>query len=460
MVSTRTGWCADVRQASPVPRTALDRLRNELGAGVHAPGDPGYEAAHTPWNLAVEQRPGAVADIGDEQQALGLVRLAREHGLRLAVQPSGHGASGTASDALLVRTRRLDTVTVDADRQIATVGAGATWGQVQSAAAGHGLTGLPGSSPVVTVTGYLLGGGLSWFSRPFGWAADSVRALDVIDADGVRRRVTSDSDGDLFWALRGGGGDFALVTSIDVALFPCPLLYGGRMVWPLERAAAVLEAFLDVTRTAPDELTVWFETLCFPGADPAVAVDTTYLGPADEAVELTSGLGAVPGCVSDTRHRMGVDEIGSITAEPTDPSPGVLRGELLGEVDVDAVVRSVGATTAPVMTTQIRHLGGALARPSDTPHGPLDEPFSLYLFGAPATAGDAATIRAKQRELVEPHGASVSGRKPFTFLTPGDTQADCFDGEALRRLRAIKRARDPAGMFVSNYPLDHVPPDR
>ncbi|MEV4188882.1 FAD-linked oxidase, partial [Streptosporangium canum] len=263
----------------------------------------------------------------------------------------------------------------------------------------------------------------------------------------------ADSDVDLFWALRGGGGDFALVTAIEFDLHPAPALYGGRLLWPADRAAEVLEAYRAITATAPDELTVWFDLLQFPGSAPLVAVDATHLGDAAEGQALLRSLDRIDGLISDSRAAMPVAELGSITAEPTTPGPGMSRGELLTGLDDLAAKTLLSAPIDPLLSVQIRHLGGALARPSDSPHGPLTEPYALYLFGVPSTPEAATAIRARQRELVRSLAPAVSGRKPYTYLNPAETVADAFTPAALTRLREIKQRRDPRNVLRGNFPV-------
>ncbi|MEV6867176.1 FAD-binding oxidoreductase [Streptosporangium subroseum] len=430
----------------------LNDLRSVLRGRVLAPGDDGFDQARRPWNLAVEQPVGAVVDTADAADVAALVRYARNAGLTVSAQPSGHGATGDVAGVILLRTAGLNELRVDSLTRVARVGAGVHWGQVQAVAGAHGLTGLPGSSPVVSVVGYTLGGGLSWFGRKYGWAADSVRAFEVVDADGARARVTADSDAELFWALRGGG-DFALVTAIEFDLHPAPALYGGRMLWPADRAAEVLEAYRAITTTAPDELTVWFDLLKFPGAEPLVAVDITYLGDAAEGRSLLRPLQHIDQLISDSRDTMPIAELGSITAEPTTPGPGLSHGELLTGLDDIVAKTLLAAPIEPLLRVQIRHLSGALARPSDSPHGPLTEPYALYLFGVPATPHTASALRTRQQELTGALAPNLSGRKPYTYLNPGETVATAFTPAALTRLQDIKRRRDPRNVLRSNFPV-------
>ncbi|AYF77891.1 FAD-binding oxidoreductase [Nocardia yunnanensis] len=431
----------------------LRELRSVIRGRVLLVGDNGFDAARTPWNLAVAQPVSAVVEAADADDVAALVRFAASAGYPIAAQPSGHGATGDNAGAILLRTGALDELEVDPIARTARVGAGVAAGRVQAAASKHGLTGLPGSSPVVTTAAYTLGGGLSWFGRKHGWAADSVIAFEVIDADGHRARVTAETDPDLFWALRGGGGDFALVTAVELTLFPEPRLYGGRMLWSADRAPAVLSAFREITATAPDALTVWAELLQFPGADPLVALDVTYLGDPDEARELLAVLDGIDGLIGDTRAVMPISELGTITAEPTDPGPGLSYAALLTDVDEVVINELLATPIDPLLSVQIRHLGGALVRPSDSPHGPLVEPYALYLFGLPLTPEKTAALHAKRADLIDALASYAVDRKPFTFLAPDESITAAFAPEAVARLRQIKRDRDPRGVFRSNFPV-------
>ncbi|XRQ10804.1 FAD-binding oxidoreductase [Actinomadura welshii] len=428
-----------------------EELRGVVRGRVHAAGDDAFEAARRPWNLAVDQPVRAVVEAADADDVAALVRHARLAGLTVATQPSGHGASGNTGDVVLLRTARLDELEIRAGERVARAGAGVAWGRVLAEAGPHGLTGLAGSSPVVTVTGYTLGGGLSWFGRKHGWASGSVRAFDIVDADGARSRVTPGTDPDLFWALRGGGGDFAIVTAVEFALHPAPSLYGGRMLWPAAQAPAVLDAYREITAAAPDELTAWYELLQFPGAAPLVAVDAAFLGGGQDAETLLRPLEKVPGGISDSRSVLPVADLGSITAEPTDPGPGRSRAELLTELSDDVAAALLERPIDPLLTVQLRHLGGALARPSGTPAGHLDEPFALYMFGVPGEDGGA--VGARQQEIANSLVPHTTGRKPFTLLAPGERAANAFTPGTLARLRELKRARDPQGVFRSNFPV-------
>ncbi|MEV6277135.1 FAD-binding oxidoreductase [Nocardia sp. NPDC051832] len=433
---------------------SIEELRSAARGRVLLPGDAGFDQAVQPWNVAVAQPVSGVVAVADAQDVADVLKYASSAGRQVVTQTTGHGATGGIEDAILIRTGALDRLEIDAERRVARVGTGVQWGAVQAAAAAHGLTGLAGSNPVVGVTGYTLGGGFGWFARKYGWAADAVRAFEIVDADGRPARVTADSDPELFWALRGGGGDFAIVTEIEFDLFPLPRLYGGRVMWSADRTQEAFELFTELTTDAPRELSVWLQRYQIPGAAPTVAIDFAYLGAAEEGRALTARLDSIDGILADTRGTLTPAQIGEITAEPTDPSPSLSRGELLTDLG-DAVVKTlIEAPVAPLLNIQIRALGGALAetRPEGGARGPITEPYALYLLGL-GLPHLLADIRTRFAGILDDLGTHITGAKPYTFLAPGESAAAAFDPETLARLQQIKSTRDPRDTIRANFPL-------
>ncbi|WP_166848181.1 FAD-binding oxidoreductase [Isoptericola sp. BMS4] len=423
------------------------------------PGDDGFDAAATPWNLAVRQPVAAVVEAADADDVAATVRHSRAAGLAVAAQSTGHGASGDVAGTVLLRTGALDAVEVDPARRTARVGAGASWGAVQAAAAPHGLTTLLGSAPGVGAVGYTLGGGLGWFSRAHGLAADHVRSFDVVDPAGEQVTVTAASDPELFWALRGGGGDLAVVTAMEIDLVEVPAFSGGKVAWPAARAAEVLAVFREVTAAAPRELSVWLSRVEAPGAPAVVVVHAAYLGDAASARALLAPFAAVPGALGPGLDAaigpVRLADVGDITADPTDPAAGRSRAELLSRVDDEAVERLFTTSVAPLLMLQLRHLGGALAAPEDDAGalGPITEPYLLYAFGLAFEPGLATAVGGRLDALPVKLDGVATGRKPATFLAPGESAAAAYDDAALARLRELKRARDPQGTVRGAYPL-------
>jgi FAD/FMN-containing dehydrogenase len=431
--------------------TDLGRL---LDGAVLGPGDPGFDQARAAWNVAVDQRVTAVVLAEDAADLAATVRYARRRGLAVATQPRGHGASAEVNDTILVRTGRLGGIEVDPARRIARVEAGVRWARLQPETARHGLTGLAGSSADPSVTGFVLGGGLSWFSRKHGFAANSVRAFEVLDADGVPARVTAGSDPELFWGLRGGGGDYALVTALELELFPAAELYGGQIMWPVERAAEVLGAYRRVVAAAPEELTVWFTLLNLPpvpelppflSGRSVVSVQATCLGAVAEGQALLRPLSSIGGALVDALRPVPASELDAVAAEPAEPMPSALYSLLLRELDDEAFLRT--AVGSPWASLQIRHLGGALRRdPAAGAVGSVDEEFLVSAIGVPALPPHQVALA----EAMEPYAGP---RKLFNFLD-GEPASTAFSPETVGRLRALKAARDPYGVFRSNRPIN------
>src|SRR5215831_8313734 len=337
-----------------------------------------YDQARQAWNLAVDQRPAAVALPESPADIAAVVRYAAEHGLRVAAQGTGHNAwpLGSLADTVLVRTERMNGVRIDPVAQVARVEAGALWLDVVEAAAEHGLATLAGSSPDVGVVGFALGGGLSFLGRKYGLTANSVQALEVVTADGQIVRADQDNEPDLFWALRGGGGSFGIVSALELRLFPLSEAYAGVLWYPIERGSEVLHRWSELTRGGlPDELTTVGRFLNLPPIPeiPAdvrgksfVIVEAYHLGDSAEADGLLAPLRAL-GPVNDTIRTVPVPALSHIHMDPEQPVPGAGDGLLLDRVPaeaIDAFTAAAGAGAAfPLVSVELRHLGGEMARP-------------------------------------------------------------------------------------------------
>lgn len=443
-------------------------LVNALPGQVVLPTDTSYDADRLGFALAVDQHPLAVVHVQDAQDVVTAVRFAVRHGMTVTPQPVGHGATLASNGTVLLRTRAISHIHVDAEQRIARVGAGVKWGELLAVAGPLGLTGLAGSNSDPSVVGFCLSGGLSWFGRKHGVAANSVLSVEIVDQQGELRVVTADSDPDLFWAIRGAGGDFGVVTAIEVRLYPAEQLYGGRIMWPLEMARPVLRAFRTVSENAPDELTTWAHILRFPPVpflpEPIrgksfVSVEFTYLGSSEEAEALIAPLRELPAVAIDTTDDWQVAHLSDIAQEPTDPMPTIEWSELLADLDVatiDRIVDVAGADSQNALTVfQLRHLGGELARGTveQGPNGAIDEKYLVFCLGVPMVP---ELVPAIQGSIAAVQGAVAekrSGRTFYTFLCADPDVSRAFPAESLERLRRIKAERDPNRVFRSNRPI-------
>jgi hypothetical protein len=451
--------------------TALDfsQLRQKLMGAVTVPGDAAWDEARQAWNLAVDQRPVAVAEPETVADVVAVVDFARERGLRVAAQGTGHAAAAMTSlqNTILVKTHRMRVVEIDADARRARAQAGAMWADVAGPAAEHGLAALAGSSHDVGVVGYSLGGGLSWLARKLGLAANSVTAIQLVTSDG--RVVVTDAhhDPDLFWALRGGGGNFGVVTAIEFELYEIAEVYAGMLAFPWERAREVLRAWRDWTRTAPEEITTAARILQVPPLPTIpepfrgrglVVIDGAYLGDEAGAIEALAALRAL-GPEVDTFAMMPPDQLLTIHMDPPEPVPNSGDGALLDVVPaeaIDSLVHVAGPESgSPLLMVELRHLGGALARPGEG-HGAvatMEGDYALFAVGMAPDAETAAIVDAHVDLVKTALCEWDAGRRYLNFSErPIDTRR-AYTAAAYRRLQAVKTLVDPDDMFRANHPI-------
>ncbi|MEO3746404.1 FAD-binding oxidoreductase [Plantactinospora sp. B5E13] len=447
---------------------AVAQLAADTVGPVLLPDDEGYAAECAGYNLAVPHRPALVVGAAGATDVQAAVRFAAAHGLPVAILATGHSALASTG-AVLVTTRRMETVTIDTDRRTARVGAGVRWQRVIDEAARHGLAPLNGSSTTVGAVGYTLGGGLGPIGRTFGYAADHVRAIDVVTADGQLREVTADTEPELFWALRGGKGNFGVVTALEFDLFPITRIYGGGLFFPGDRAAEVLVAWGRWTATAPDELTSSVALLRLPPAPEVpeplrgqlvVHVRIGYVGPAEEGARLVAPLRALGPTLIDSVAELPYPQIGTIHNDPPMPIPIVDRSALLREFTpelVDTLVTLAGPDTpSPLTILEIRHLGGALDRRPE-PGNPIDTRGAGYSLYAVAIGGpdQAEAFTGYLDTLIGAVRPWDTGRRFVNFLSTADatpaTVPTAYPAETYQRLQAVKKAYDPLNLFRVNH---------
>ncbi len=445
-----------------------EALSAAVRGSVLTPADSEFDSARRGWNLAVDQQPAVVVEAEDVFDLVAAVRVARSFGMSVSAQPVGHGATRAVDGTVLLRTTALRELTVDVVGRTARVEAGVRWRDLLAALDGTGLIALAGSSADPTVVGYTLGGGLSWFSRRYGLAANSVVAIEMVDPDGRHVRVTADSDPELFWALRGGGGDFGIVTALEFELYPAEHIYGGRLLWPVEHAPEILRTYRDLTVVAPKRLSLWAWLFEFPdlpflpelmrGAS-LVGVDAAFLGSTAEGERLMAARRAVAPPVMDTFGTVPVGQLSSIAVEPEDPLPSMTTSMLLHDLDDDAIDDLLAAAKvpggSPFAALGIRHLGGALTR-VDGSHGAaghISEPYLVFGGGVLADPQMAGPLRDAIDRLHAATKRHRSARQLFNFLSDDADPRAAFTPSVLTSLQDIKRRRDPAGVIRSNHPV-------
>jgi FAD/FMN-containing dehydrogenase len=433
------------------------------------PHDPGWDEARLAWNLAVDQQPAAVALPDSAADVAAVVRWARRRALRVAAQGTGHGAAalGSLAHTVLVKTERMRGIEIDEVAETARVDAGVLSAEVTEAAAEHGLAMLAGSSRDVGTVGYTLGGGLSWFARRHGLAANSVTAVELVKADGELVRADPDNHADLFWALRGGGGAFGVVTALEFALYPIAEVYAGVLFFPLERGAEVLRAWRRWTESVSDDVSSVGRLLRFPALphvpEPLrggsfVVVEAAYIGEEASAAEVLHPLRELAPAL-DTFATVPVERLGSLHMDPDRPVAGVGDGMLLADLPddaIDALVKVAGAgSNSPLISVELRHLGGALDR-SAPGHGALDKlhaRFAVGAVGAAPTPERAAVVRAHVEAVQSALAGWDAGRDFLNFTQRRERGERLFGTATYRRLQAVKAHVDPDDVFRSNHPI-------
>ncbi len=441
---------------------------------VLRPADPGYAAEIAAFNPAAGRRPGIVVGVQSEDDVIAAVVGAGADGLPVGVKGAGHGTTADPATPVLISTRRLDAVAVDPRARTARVGAGATWAQVVAAAAPHGLTALVPSSTRVGVAGYTLGGGLGLLGRRYGFAADHLRRLRLVTADGRPHEIDADRAPELHWALRGAGRTgFGVVTELEFGLFPLSRLYGGGIVWPGAAAADVLHAWREWAPTLPDDAGTSVALLRVPrdAAWPAplhnrTVVHVRFTGADVDAVAgdaLLAPMRAVGTPLLDEVGELSPTATDAVHREPTSPVPIHDGGAALRELPpaaVDALLAADVDIAGPLTTVELRVLGGALGRPAAVPCAVAGRGtgFALHVQGrlsAPAAVDVPGGLGGGAREAVAAVVDAVArwslgGALP-TFAGAGEPDA-LWSRRDQARLRLLRRAVDGDGMFAAPEP--------
>jgi hypothetical protein len=456
------------------PRVSRAELR-DLGEHVRGPlwlpDDDGFAAEIASSYATVVHRPLAVLGVRDRDDVAAAVRFAAERTLPVAVQATGHGAVAPVDGGLLLSTRRMRELVVDPGSRTVRVGAGVVWTEVIAAAARFGLAPLSGSAPGVGVTGYTLGGGLSPLARTYGYTADHVRAVEIVTADGRVRRIDADHDPELFWAVRGGKGNFGIVTTLVLDLLAPSRFYGGGLFYRGEAAAEVLHAYRDWSPRLPEATTTSVLVSRVPdrsgrlGDGPGVHVRVAHVGDAREGARLVAPLREL-GPEVDTLSELPFTAVGTIHDDPTEPVPAWKGGTLLsalGPDTVDTVLRACGPGVAdPVLSVELRHLGGALARPPAVPNavGGRNAAYSVFALDVPGPGGSPSPRGERLLADLAPYSTGGVALNFLGTVTDADRVATAWDPATYRRLVEVKRRWDPENLFRFGYALAPPGPAR
>jgi FAD/FMN-containing dehydrogenase len=445
---------------------ALRSLGGRIAGDVVVQGDEGYDEARQAWNLAADLRPVAVVYPESADDVVAIVGFAGEQGLRIAFVAGGHNAGPIdwSRDALLLKTERMQGIEIDPEARRARVAAGTLAKPLAEAAGEHGLAYLAGTSPDTGVLGYTLGGGFSWMIRKYGFAANSILAAEIVTADGRHLRVDRDNEPDLFWAVRGGGGNFGAVTSLELELYAVPEIYAGCLFWPIERAAEILKAWRSWIETVPVECHSIGRLLQLPDAPflpphlnnrSFVLVEAAFIGSETDGAALLQPLREL-GPELDTVETIPTSMLSIVNMDPDFPLPYAGDGTLLSDLTPEAIDALVGDFVgSPLLHAEMRHLGGAAAAGSPE-HGVLDsieQPFILFTFGLALDAELAEAVEHQVEVVLRTMAPWDSGRRYLNFAESRVDPRSIFPEATYDRLLDVKAKYDPDGVFLANHSL-------
>jgi FAD/FMN-containing dehydrogenase len=447
------------RMTSALPRPLVS-------GAVHVPQDADYAPEIAAFNTDIRHAPDLVVAASGADDVVRSVAFAREQGMSVSVQSTGHGAHTAVTGGLLISTRRLNTVHVDPGTRTATVGGGAQWGAVIAAAAEHGLAPIPGSSATVGVVGYLLGGGLGPFARSHGFSSDYVLGLTVVTGAGELVEATADENPDLFWALRGGKYGFGVVTEVRLRLVELDPLYAGALFFAEDDIEAAMRTWADWTASADPAVTTSAAIIRFPPLDVVpepfrgrrlLSLRFAYPGSAADGERLAAPLRAAAPVYLDALAEMPAAQMARIHNDPTEPGPSWTTGAMLTHLDksaVDVLLSHVGAgTDAPFVAVELRHVGSATSRdvPEGSAVGGREGAFALGLVSLPvpdlfrtATPAAAAALMGD----LTPWRAAETTVNFANMQRPGESAPRSWSPAVVERLAEIRHRYDPTGVLA------------
>jgi len=441
-----------------------------LSGQLVLPGELGYDEARTIWNRMIDKRPALIARCAGADDVVAAIGFAREHELLISVKGGGHNVTGNAvcAGGLMLDLSPMKEARVDPVRRVMTAGAGLTWGELDTATQRHGLATTGGIITSTGVAGLTLGGGHGWLMRKHGLSCDNVLAFDVVTADGQRLRVSADEHPELDWGLRGGGGNFGVVTAFDFRLHSVGTILAGLLVHPLGRARDLLRLYRDWAPTAPDELVAGVLITTWSDGTPVIAVALCYSGPVEMGERVIRPLRRLGSPILDGVRPMTYDELQTMFDATNPPGAwyyktGYLDGEKFQRDEfIDVLLAHCDfPSPSPLSRVYIEHLGGAMGRvPSDeTAFVHRTSPFDLIVIagGFPSEAAERNMQWARATsDAMRPF---MSGGAYVNYLDSdaGREAVRSAYGPAYSRLVALKDRYDPSNFFRLNQNIPPTP---
>jgi hypothetical protein len=444
---------------TPLDIDGVRILQHAISGEVVSTSNSSYETARKVWNGLVDKRPAAIAYCISADDIVACVRFARDREIEIAVRSGGHACAGTAicDGGLVIDTSKMRDIVVDAGRRTARAHAGARWREFDAATQAVGLATTGGTDSEVGIAGLTLGGGNGWLMGIHGATCDNVLAIDVVTADARIIRASADEAQDLFWAMRGGGGNFGIATAFEYQLHPVgPDVIGGMVTYAYSDARRVLDFFREFSKTAPDELTVYACLICTDAGAPAIGLAACYAGPMARADEIVKPLRTCATPLDDALRPMPYLELQTMmdAARPAGRMCA-MRSHFMRDLPdavLDVIVANFARTPSPLSVAIIEHCHGAIARvaPDATAFALRESPFHFEIIGF---WDDPAASAANRKWVTDFFATTVpfsSGEVYVNSLDQGESRIHEAYGPNYARLAKIKAIYDPSNIFHHN----------
>jgi FAD/FMN-containing dehydrogenase len=444
-----------------------------------APDDAGYDAARKVFNGMIDRRPALIVRCVSAADVAWSIRTARERGLTLSVYGGGHAVTGAAvcDSGLVVDLRGMKQIAVDPLAQTVRAEGGVTWGELDAATAAHGLVMTGGRNPTTGIGGLTLGSGSGWLERKFGLVCDHLFKAEMVTADGREVVASDDTNPDLFWAIRGGGGNFGIVTAFHFRLHRLgPALLAGALFYAQEQAAEAARQYRDFMQAAPDEICGAMSFVALPSASfvpepyrgrPGLCIIAAYAGPLEEAVGALGPLRRFGAPLVDLIRPMAYTELQALT-EGGFPAGARYYWSAdsfhqLPDAAIDMLVAHTAARQSPIGSTIVIPGGGAAARVNDdaTAFGQRSAPWNAHYLTAWQEAADDASGVSYTKSLAQAMKPWTTGRVYLNYVgNEGDARIEAsFGARKMARLRKLKAKWDPDNVFCHNHNIQPaIPP--
>ncbi|MBA3873566.1 MAG: FAD-dependent oxidoreductase [Anaerolineae bacterium] len=449
---------------------AIQQLEKQIKGRVLTPDDTDYQQIGQAHNLSIVHHPALILIPENSQDVVAGMRFARAEELTVGVQTTGHGIYFPIEGGLLILSSEMHKVTANIEAKTVQVEAGAIWQNVLDVITPHGLAPLLGSSPHVGVVGYTLGGGVGYLGRKYGFAADSVRWIELVTAEGELIRASATEHSDLFWGLRGGGGNFGVITAMEFCVYPVATLYGGNMQYPGEVATEAMRFYRDWIKTLPDEMTTSLAILKFPVVDllpPAmrgttqVLVRAAYIGDPQKGAELVQPWLDWRKPASNTMRVMPFTEVATISNDPTAPTATYgtnMHFDELSDEAIDIIVRRATDPKTVIIANELRHVGGTISRvPADS--NAIANRDTQIFFGIGTPVLDSKTLPQIQSHMhqtraeLQPYLHQGAYFNLMAGPEAAEQSKNGYGNAHHERLLALKKKYDPENIFRYGIPL-------